>query len=114
MENILNRRRFLSLAVAGVTGLSFGQASPERHQEVSIKVSPVKAHFMPLDFTGLSYEMGQLYNPEYFSPHNTELLVRFRELSNHGVLRLGGHLSNITPWEGVGQNDPKQVRGVRH
>ncbi len=30
------------------------------------------------------------------------------------MLRLGGHLSNITPWEGVGQDDPKQQRGVRH
>jgi hypothetical protein len=69
---------------------------------------------MPLDFTGLSYEMGQLYNAEYFSPRNAELIRRFRELSSHGVLRLGGHLSNITPWEGVGQNDPKQMRGVRH
>jgi hypothetical protein len=69
---------------------------------------------MPLDFTGLSYEMGQLYNAEYFSPRNAELIRRFRELSAHGVLRLGGHLSNITPWEGVGRNDAKQVRGVRH
>jgi hypothetical protein len=69
---------------------------------------------MPLDFTGLSYEMGQLYNEEYFSPRNTELIRRFRGLSEHGVLRLGGHLSNITPWEGVGRDDPKQERGVRH
>lgn len=69
---------------------------------------------MPLDFTGLSYEMGQLYNVEFFSPRNTELIQGFRGLSEHGVLRLGGHLSNITPWEGVGKDDAKQVRGVRH
>jgi hypothetical protein len=69
---------------------------------------------MPLDFTGLSYETGQLYNAEYFSPQNTALIAAFRGLSDHGVLRLGGHLSNITPWEGVGQDDPKQIRGVRH
>ncbi len=69
---------------------------------------------MPVDFTGLSYETGQLYNAEFFSPQNTALIAAFRGLSNHGVLRLGGHLSNITPWEGVGQDDPKQIRGVRH
>jgi hypothetical protein len=69
---------------------------------------------MPIDFTGLSYETGQLYNAEYFSPQNTALIAAFRGLSNHGVLRLGGHLSNITSWEGVGQDDPKQIRGVRH
>jgi hypothetical protein len=69
---------------------------------------------MPVDFTGLSYEAGQLYNAEYFSPQNTALIAAFRGLTERGVLRMGGHLSNITPWEGVGQDDPRQVRGVRH
>jgi len=81
---------------------------------VKIEEPREEARLMPVDFTGLSYEMGQLYNPGYFSPRNTELIRRFRDLSEHGVLRLGGHLSNITPWEGVGKDDPKQVRGVRH
>ena len=72
------------------------------------------AKLMPVDFTGLSYETGQLYNAEYFSPQNTALVAAFRGISDHGVLRLGGHLSNITPWEGVGHDDPKQIRGVRH
>jgi hypothetical protein len=69
---------------------------------------------MPVDFTGLSYETGQLYNADYFSPQNAALIAAFRGLSEHGVLRLGGHLSNITPWEGVGRDEPKQIRGVRH
>ncbi len=69
---------------------------------------------MPADFTGLSYEAGQLYNADYFSPRNAALISAFRGLSEHGVLRLGGHLSNITPWEGVGLDDPRQLRGVRH
>lgn len=69
---------------------------------------------MPEDFTGLSYESGQLYNAKYFSPSNAALIAAFKGLSEHGVLRLGGHLSNITVWEGVGQDEPKQVRGVRH
>jgi hypothetical protein len=69
---------------------------------------------MAEDFIGLSYETGQLYNTNYFSPQNAALIRSFRQLSQHGVLRLGGHLSNITVWEGVGQEDPKQVRGVRH
>lgn len=69
---------------------------------------------MPVDFTGLSYEIAQLYNAEFFSPSNTALVNAFRGIGEHGVLRLGGHLSNITKWERVGRNDPKQVRGVRH
>jgi hypothetical protein len=69
---------------------------------------------MPGDFIGLSYEAGQLYNAEFFSSRNVALVNAFLGLNNRGVLRLGGHLSNITPWEGVGQDDPKQQRGVRH
>jgi len=69
---------------------------------------------MPQDFTGLSYESGQLYNADFFSESNTSLIAAFQELSHQGVLRLGGHLSNITVWEGVGQDDSKQIRGVRH
>ena len=69
---------------------------------------------MPPDFTGLSYESGQLYNAEFFSTSNASLITAFKGLSGHGVLRMGGHLSNITVWEGVGQDDPKQIRGVRH
>jgi len=69
---------------------------------------------MPIDFIGLSYETGQLYNPDFFSPRNTPLIKAFVGVNPRGVLRLGGHLSNITPWEGVGQSEPKQMRGVRH
>jgi len=53
---------------------------------------------VPLDFVGLSYENGQLYNTEFFAPDNTALIQAFRELTPKGVLRMGGHLSNITLW----------------
>jgi hypothetical protein len=81
---------------------------------IQIEIPHSSGILMPADFTGLSYESGQLYNPDYFSPQNAPLITAFRNLSQHGVLRLGGHLSNITPWEGVGLDDPKQIRGVRH
>ena len=115
-DYFLNRRCFVSLAASAAAmelvsaRASAGQSTPV----LRIDEPRVKARLMPLDFIGLSYEMGQLYNQDYFSPRNAELIRRFSGLSEHGVLRLGGHLSNITPWEGVGQNDPKQMRGVRH
>jgi hypothetical protein len=58
---------------------------------------------MPAGFVGLSYESGQLYDPDFFSAGNGPLVQEFRQLNDKGVLRLGGHLSNITPWEGVGR-----------
>ncbi len=81
---------------------------------IELTLAGTNTRLMPIDFTGLSYEAGQLYNPEFFSSRNVPLVNAFRGLSSKGVLRLGGHLSNITPWEGVGRDDPKQERGVRH
>jgi hypothetical protein len=108
----VDRRRFVLLGAAAAVGT--GSARGAELAVVQVETPRGPARVMPVDFTGLSYEMGQLYNAEYFSARNTALVNAFRGLSEHGVLRLGGHLSNITEWEGVGRDDPKQVRGVRH
>jgi hypothetical protein len=55
---------------------------------------------MPLDFCGFSYESAQLADPTYFSGANRALVGQFRKLSNRGVLRLGGNLSDVTLWDG--------------
>ncbi len=69
---------------------------------------------MAQDFIGLSYETGQLYNGSFFAPANRALVEAFCGISTEGVLRMGGHLSNITDWEGVGRDQPKQKDGIRH
>lgn len=109
----MNRREFLYGAAATTMGTLHSEAQA---RSISIELSPPSAHWptVPMNFVGLSYESGQLYNPEFFAPGNVALIKVFRELAPKGVLRMGGHLSNITPWEGTGQSDPKQMRGVRH
>jgi hypothetical protein len=109
----LNRRRFLWGAAAAGVAVKTGSA---QKVEVALQLPGADADWKTVrsDFLGLSYEAGQLYNRDFFSPNNTALIEAFRSLTPKGVLRLGGHLSNITPWEGVGQDDPKQIRGVRH
>lgn len=109
----MNRRKFL-VAAASAAAASWAQSS--NGGDVAVKLAPPSANWprIPADFIGLSYERGQLYNPSFFSRDNRPLVNAFRALNTSGVLRLGGHLSNITAWEGVGQDDPKQVRGVRH
>ena len=71
---------------------------------------------MPLDYTGLSYEAAQLYNPAYFSDANTSLVRAFQKLSPHGVLRIGGNLSDVTRWEGPNGDfsTPKQTAGIEY
>ena len=107
----MNRRHFLYGATA-FTSLAHASPSPA----ITIRLSQPGRDWpiIPADFIGLSYETGQLYNPDFFSPRNQPLIDAFRRLNSNGVLRLGGHLSNITPWQGVGLDDPKQIRGVRH
>jgi hypothetical protein len=110
----MDRREFISLTTATAAAAAFARPAHTQPPAINLTLSKIPGATMPADFTGLSYEMAQIYNPNFFSAHNAALIAAFRNLSPHGVLRLGGHLSNITPWEGVGQQDPKQIRGVRH
>jgi hypothetical protein len=76
---------------------------------------------IPQDFIGLSYESAQLANPAFFSAENTTLIALFRELSDQGVLRLGGGTSEFTaftteeppasaPFDAVGPDNSKNVK----
>jgi len=76
---------------------------------------------IPPDFIGLSYESAQLANPAFFSAKNTALIALFRELSDQGVLRLGGGTSEFTaftteepstapPFDAVGPDTSKNVK----
>jgi hypothetical protein len=107
----MNRRHFLYGATAFA---SLAHASPSSTVAVKLSQPGRDWPITPADFIGLSYETGQLYNPNFFSPRNQPLIDAFLRLNRNGVLRLGGHLSNITPWQGLGLDDPKQIRGVRH
>ena len=109
----MNRRRFALGAVSAAL-VPFAHSVQTGAAAVQLALSEHEGPLVPADFVGLSYEMGQLYDPNFFSGENKPLLEAFRGLNTSGVLRLGGHLSNITDWEGVGQNDPKQIAGVRH
>jgi hypothetical protein len=113
----LNRRQFLVLSLAGTAKLAFGAPSAgadPRLRKVQVRLGEESLGFMPIDFTGLSYETPQLYNPAYFSEANTSLVKAFCDLSSHGVLRLGGNLSDVARWKGPGGDfsTPKQVAGV--
>ena len=109
----MNRRRFALGAVSAAL-VPFAHSVQTGAAAVQLALPEHEGPLVPADFVGLSYEMGQLYDPNFFSGENKPLLEAFRGLNTSGVLRLGGHLSNITDWEGVGQNDPKQIAGVRH
>ncbi len=54
---------------------------------------------MPENFVGLSYELQQLRDQNFFSAGNAGLIQQFRALSVGGVLRLGGNTSEYEWWK---------------
>ena len=54
---------------------------------------------MPADFVGLSYEVREFTNPNFFSAKNTGLIRAFRQISTRGVLRIGGNTGEFGWWK---------------
>lgn len=113
----MQRRNFLrhaSFAFAGtMLSTRISQASSEDAAGV-FTPGNVKLASMPKDFTGISIEAPQLYNPNYYSAKNTSLVQAFRNMSANGVFRSGGHLSDVALWKGEHGDfsTPKQETGI--
>lgn len=99
----IKRRSFCSLLAGGFAASMSG--FPTHAEDVGaapqtiVKVGRTIAARMPLDFTGLSYESTQLYDPAFFSPDNVSLIAQFRAFNPQGILRLGGNLSDCSRWQ---------------
>ena len=113
----MHRRSFLKqglLTVGAMTTSSPVFGFPDQASTADLSLSGTKIASMPRNFTGFSFETPQLYNPAYFSPNNTPLVDAYKKLSRHGVLRAGGHLSDVTRWKGLNGdfNSPRQEAGI--
>ena len=97
--SILSRRKFLAAAACTMAASRLGaQSQSEAQVTLTLPAEATGAH-MPADFVGLSYEVEQLTDPSFFSARNTGLIREFRDLSPHGVLRLGGNTSEFAYWK---------------
>ena len=123
----MNRREFLVQASAAAAAacvfprrLLARPAQPPLNATLTIDKSRTLAT-VPADFIGLSYESAQLANSAFFAAGNKALVALFRELSNDGVLRLGGGTSEFTfftakeptgpaPFDAVGPDTSKNVK----
>jgi hypothetical protein len=96
---IISRRHFIATTACAVAATRLG-AQATANAKVSLTL-PAQANgpHMPSDFVGLSYEIKQLTDPNFFSPSNTGLIREFKALSSHGVLRLGGNTSEFAYWQ---------------
>jgi hypothetical protein len=113
----LQRRSFLkqALMIAGMTSSpSTVFAAMDESAMAELTVSSKKLASMPKDYTGVSFEQPQLYNPAYYSAANASLVEAYKKLSSDGILRAGGHLSDVTRWKGVNGDfdSPRQQAGI--
>ena len=75
------------------------QMQGQSNSRVSLSIpNEATGPHMPIDFVGLSYEVQQLKDPEFFCSQNSGLIRAFRSLSSSGVLRLGGNTSEFAYW----------------
>jgi hypothetical protein len=95
----ISRRRFLATAAMSVAATQLRAQNQAKTKVILDIPAEATGPQMPTDFVGLSYEVQQLVDPNFFSAKNTGLIRAFREISSHGVLRLGGNTSEFAWWK---------------
>jgi hypothetical protein len=94
----MDRRRFLIASAAAAASLKvLAQAAPQP-AKLTLHLDQA-GPAIPANFAGLSYEKQHLSDPNFFSAGNAGLVKQFRELTTHGVLRLGGNTSDYAVWK---------------
>jgi hypothetical protein len=89
-----------------------GDLAPIR---AAISVDPaVVIENLPEDFLGLGYETSAVARRGYFSPADTVLVQLFTTLSTHGLVRIGGNVSDHTRYvaEGLAAARPESETTV--
>ena len=95
----ISRRYFIATAAcAAAVARINAQSSGTAKVSITLPAEATGPH-MPADFVGLSYEVQQLVDPNFFSSQNTGLIRELKALSSHGVLRLGGNTSEFAYWQ---------------
>ena len=109
----LTRRTFIAQSLAASAPIAI-TAQQQTAAAATLKLtSGVPGPRVPQDFIGLSYEVMQLEDPAFFSPQNVGLIQQFRNLTPHGVLRLGGNTSEFSWWKAAPDAEaPRRVGNV--
>jgi hypothetical protein len=97
--NPISRRKFLATSALSIAATRLRAQSPAQIQANLAIPSEATGPHVPTDFVGLSYEVEELANPEFFSARNTGLIHAFKQISQRGVLRLGGNTSEFGWWK---------------
>jgi hypothetical protein len=100
-QNLCFRRIYkCALFIAGtLSGCLYLQAGPDEVMTVKIQIDAksVIGHISP-DFMGLGYESSAVAQSNFFSAKNIVMVQLYRNLSPHGLIRIGGNVSDHTQY----------------
>src|SRR5258708_28336235 len=96
---MLTRRKFLATTACTVAAIRLNVHGQSKVRVVLSVPKERSGPRMAIDFVGLSYEVQQLADPNFFSAQNGGLVHEFKALSSTGVLRLGGNTSEFAYWK---------------
>lgn len=94
------RRQFLTASAASaLLATPAARLLAQSSNAATLSLTGAEGPHMPADYVGLSYEIQQLTDPNFFSVANKGLIAEFRALTPNGVLRLGGNTSEFAWWK---------------
>ncbi len=114
--SVCTRPTFRTIAVASVSLLlalpsPSAAQQPARVGKVQIDTTTTIAKVSD-DFIGFGYETSAVAQPVFFSGKNTRMIQLYRNLSPHGLIRIGGNISDHTRFIANGTPAAKTEREV--
>ena len=92
-------RKFLLTCAIGLAALGNLLSRAQESQEVKIQVHPESTIVsIPDDFIGFGYETSAVAHVGLLSPHDSKLIQLYRNLTPHGLVRIGGIISDHTKY----------------
>src|SRR5689334_558111 len=108
-------QRTLAIAIAAVVvlGVLVAPTAAQQARVVQIQIDTATANAtISEDFIGFGYETSAVAQPDFFSGKNTQLIQLYRNLSPHGLIRIGGNVSDHTRFVANGTPAVKTEREV--
>ena len=105
MIRLVNHRflRIRLLLIAAASSLAFcgnlraREVCNETAAVIHIRVDPQAViGTIPADFLGLGYETSAVAQPDFFDAKNVKMVQLYRNLAPHGIVRIGGNVSDHT------------------
>ena len=101
--------------------MSFALVSPaarsgeERNRNVRIEIGTEKSIAKVSDeFIGFGYETSAIAQPGFFVRDNTRMINLYRNLSKHGMIRIGGNVSDHTRYVAGGLSAVKTEKEISY